>query len=72
MDSQVPNVKMHVFISGHFPEKCTVCIFSQEVLSLRIKFNVVFNRKVSGGWLYFRNSYVKRFSLSLNRTADKQ
>lgn len=45
---------------------------SQAVLSLRIKFNVVFNRKVSSGWLYFRNSYVKGLSLSLDRAADEQ
>lgn len=32
---------------------------SQGVLSLRNQFNVVFNRKVSDGWLYFRNSYEK-------------
>lgn len=45
--------------------------FSQEVQSLRIKFNVVFNRKVSDGWLYFRNSYEKGLSLSLDKAADE-
>jgi len=45
---------------------------SQAVLSLRINFNAVFSRKVSDGWLYFKNSYVKGLSLSLNRAADEQ
>jgi len=70
IDSQKPYVRMHVSISVYFPEKCAVCIFSQEVLSPRMKFNVVFNRKVSDGWLHFRNSYVK--GISFNRAANKQ
>lgn len=46
---------------------------SQGELSLRNQFSVVFNRKVSDtGWLYFRNSYEKRLSLSLDRAADEQ
>lgn len=45
---------------------------SQGVLSLRNQFNVVFNRKVSDGWLYFRNSYEKGLSLSLDSAADEQ
>lgn len=46
---------------------------SQGELSLRNQFNVVFNRKVSDtGWLYFRNSYEKGLSLSLDRAADEQ
>lgn len=45
--------------------------FSQEAQSLRIKFNAVFNRKVSDGWLHFRNSYEKGLSLSLNKAADE-
>lgn len=45
---------------------------SQGVLSLRNQFNVVFNRKVSDGWLYFTNSYEKGLSLSLDSAADEQ
>lgn len=45
---------------------------SQGALSLRNQFNVVFNRKVSDGWLYFRNSYEKGLSLALDRAADEQ
>lgn len=45
---------------------------SQGVLSLRNQFSVVFNRKVSDGWLYFRNSYEKGLSLSLDRAVDEQ
>lgn len=43
---------------------------SQGVLSLRNQFNVVFNRKVSDGWLYFRNSYEKGLLTELQMSND--
>lgn len=48
---------------------CSLHFFSRSP-ELKNEFNVVFNRKVSDGWLHFRNSFVKW--VSFNRAVNKQ